>query len=259
MEQDQVDALVAQALANSDARALFDAVNAASPVHFVPAEDACWATLTKEGQTAVHVAPTGWPTESMYHELLHAQLKVNGFRSSMTMTGLADNGDQLTGLTTALDNELQHHRIFPRYVNAGFDPARFYNDNDHGTYRYIRKQLKAIDPNQTSVAALFIRYLSVIAPGGAGEEREREQLLRFFRARVPKEKMLKLDAAADRLIGWGLSDESEAYPAVVDILRIVGGFDGWWIGASEAFPEDGLFTSQKFTLEDVRRCTALRG
>ncbi|PQM25898.1 hypothetical protein CVO77_12345 [Sphingopyxis lindanitolerans] len=185
------------------------------------------------------------------HELLHADLKLKGFRQHLTMLRVDDN-DMVQHVVQALDNELQHHRMFPAFVAAGLDPSKFYCDSDGQTYKSVRTELKRMKPKVATTGYLFLKYLSAIAPGGAGTDADREQLKRFFRLTVPGEKMAKIDAAAEMLLAWGGGTSLDAGPVIRDILEVLG-FNGWWIGASHNFPKDGHFIGAPFTMQDAER------
>src|SRR3546814_7505582 len=87
-------------------------------------------------------------------------------------------------------------------------------------------------PKVATTGYLFLKYLSAIAPGGAGTDADREQLKRFFRLTVPGEKMAKIDAAAEMLLAWGGGTSLDAGPVIRDILEVLG-FNGWWIRSEE--------------------------
>src|SRR3546814_4662637 len=77
-------------------------------------------------------------------------------------------------------------------------------------------------PKVATTGYLFLKYLSAIAPGGAGTDADREQLKRFFRLTVPGEKMAKIDAAAEMLLAWGGGTSLDAGPVIRDILEVLG-------------------------------------
>lgn len=257
MDQKTATALVASALTNTTVAKLYAAVDALSPITIEPSDKKTWGSTTDAFGTTVSAAMTNYPAESLYHELLHADLKLSGYRQHVTYVRVSD--DPLPEfMANALDNELQHHRIFPSFAAAGFNPEHFYNDDDDRTYARVRTELKRADPAKTNSATYFLHYLSVIAPGGKGGEDKRSQLDRFFRMRVPADKMARVTAAADKVRAWGSSTENDPGGLTADIIAGLGDFDGWWIGASEQFPTDGHFTGEPFSIADASRFIAGR-
>lgn len=252
MDQKTADASIHSAMKIPAVFALYLAVDGRSPITIRPTNAATWGSTTTTSGTVIDVAKTNHPTESLFHELLHADLKLNGYLQHLTFVRISQE-TIVQSLAGALDNELQHHRMFKEFVDAGFSPELFYNDEDDQTYIDIRKELKRTNPKKCSAASYFLQYLSVIAPGGAGGEEKRKQLENLFRAKVPKDKMKQLDEAAKELINWGTLTAIDPGPTIVKILESLGPFDGWWIGTSQNFPDDGYFTGSSFTPVDANR------
>lgn len=211
--------------------------------------------MTNASGTTISVAATNYPAESLYHELLHADLKLTGYRQHSTYARITDNQSARV-VANALDNELQHHRIFPAFVAAGFAPERFYHDGDDKTFASIRAELKRLKPAKTNAATYFLKYLSIMAPGGSGGEDKRDQLDRFFRMTVPADKLRLVDEAAAKVRAWGSATDNDPGALMVGIIAGLGDFNGWWIGASENFPADGHFTGTPFSFEEAQRFNA---
>jgi hypothetical protein len=49
---------------------------------------------------------------------------------------------KLKDILEALDNELQHHRIYPQFAAAEFPAEVFYNDNDKSSFKLVRAQVR---------------------------------------------------------------------------------------------------------------------
>lgn len=244
--------LVAAALDDSRVASLHAAVHACSPITLKPSTDDMWGSSTDSNGTTISVAPTAFPAESLYHELLHAELKLDGYCQHLTCVRVVEDETPFL-LAQALDNELQHHRMFPKFEAAGFYPVRFYHDGDDQTFARVRRELRGMKPKKTSAAAYFLKYLSIIAPGGAGSEDERARLDRFFRVQVPPDKLAKVDAAAQKVQAWGAATTLDPGPVIIEIIAALGEYDGWWIGKSQDFPAAGLFTGSTFTIDEAAR------
>ena len=258
MTQNEADALVAKGLEHAAVSALYDEVNASSPIKIVPDEEHCWGTITGPTGTEISVAGTAFPAESLYHELLHAQMKIGGYRQYNQYLQAAISFP-LIPLVNALDNELQHHRFFAKFTDAGFHPAYFYHDGDDQSYEHIRLDIEHRNPEATSAAAYFLKYLTVLAPGGRGSDAERELLRQFFIEKVPKEKMEAVAAAAAEVLKFGESNKLDPGDVIVNVAQWLGGFQGWWVGKSQNFPDDGVFTGEAFTFDDALKFATENG
>jgi hypothetical protein len=252
MDSKAANAFATAALSHAKVASLYSSVHARSPITIQPSDDKLWSSSTDPDGTTISVAPTAYPAESLYHELLHAELKLSGYRQHLTFVTVEACNTPMV-LAQALDNELQHHRMFPAFVRAGFDAVRFYNDADDKTFASVRSELKRMKPTKTTPAAYFLKYLSIIAPGGYGGEDKRAQLDRYFRMTVPQDKLAKVDNAAAKVLSWGGNTTSDPGPTIVEIIATLVDVGGWWIGASQNFPNDGHFTGAPFTMEDADR------
>ena len=66
------------------------------------------------------------PEESLAHELLHSALQKDGYQRMRYGTCSFTLDDKWFGnLIFCLVNELQHHRMYPRYLELGFDESKF--------------------------------------------------------------------------------------------------------------------------------------
>lgn len=251
MDQQTASDVVNAALSDDRVALLYNEVNARSPIRVIPSEDEYWGSSTDSNGTTIVIAPTAYPAESLYHELLHASMKLNGYRQYLTFLRAVD-GSVPRLVAEALDNELQHHRMFPLFVAEGFDSTRFYHDGDDRTYSRIRHELKRMKPKKTLAAEYFMKYLSVMAPGGAGGDDERSKLDQFFQNSVPLDKLTKVHKAAEKVRNWSVSETLDPGPTIIEIIGALGDLEGWWIGTSQDFPTAGYFTGPSFQLYEVK-------
>ena len=78
----------------------------------------------------------------------------------------------------ALDNELQHHRMFPEFLALGLDAKHFYDD-DADTFQSVRKELKGMSPRD-HVGSFLLKYVTLIAPGGIGKSLDQRRKAKSF-------------------------------------------------------------------------------
>lgn len=151
----------------------------------------------------------------------------------------------------ALDNELQHHRFYPKFVTAGFRPDEFYSPKDRGTFRKTREELRKMG-HRTTPQAFFLKLLTVIAPGGFGSDEDRTKLRFLLDARcgaTTKEIMADVEAEIE---SWAKSETLDHGPTIKAVLERLG-FNGVWVGKSKSFPNDGFFIGQAFDLADAKK------
>lgn len=251
MDQKQAQEIAACALTDIRVAELYQEINEYSVIEICASPDSYWGSSTDSSGTSVFVACTIYPAESMFHELLHAKIKIQGYTQYLTFLRTVD-GNSAKVLGEALDNELQHHRMFPLFIDVGFDPERFYHDADTNSYSRIRRELKSMNPKVTSATAYFMKFLTIVAPGGDGGENARKKLENYFRAKVPKAKMKKIDEAVDELVLWTESGATDPGPTIQKIMEKLGGMEGWWIGRSKNFPDAGHFIGEPFTLLEAK-------
>lgn len=212
-----------------------------------------WTSITQNGQTSIGASPTKAPAAALAHELLHAKLKLAGYHQFSHFVSKPEHGQMLKMHLEALDNELQHHRIFDQYLALGLPAKHFYRDNDIHTFRKIRRELDR--SKKTDSFDLFLPlFLSVIAPGGAGTEIERAQLRRYFETRCSAlvwNKLLQVEAA---FADWRDSSSLEASETIRRVLSHSDFIDRAWFGTSsdpDEFPGSGTFIGKPFFAEEA--------
>lgn len=250
---------VITALENAKVNALFEVINSQTPIIFSRSKDESWGASTMNGATIIEYSPTKNPIEALAHELLHAELKLAGYRQFLALVALVpfERRRLYLSILSMLDNELQHHRMFKRFADLGLSGKRFYCDSDKHTFASVRNILQRM--NQSNHAAEFLlQFVSIIAPGGAGDEKQRKPLRNFLKTRCSSETWQIL-MEAERVFGEfrnGLSlDASEC---IRTILRLLIGEDKVWFGPSGCQDFDlGHFVGAEFTLEEAETCMRL--
>ncbi|WP_137105587.1 hypothetical protein [Azospirillum argentinense] len=250
--------LLDDARKNPSVDALYIHIDAQTPIKFVEsADEVSWSSTTMGGGTTITGAPTKHPDASLAHELLHAKLKINGYRQYGATTAMHHKYRAANIIAQMLDNELQHHRMYSEFLNIGFKAEQFYNDDDIKSYRKVRRELKAM--GQTTAREEFLRaFVTVIAPGGAGTEDERIKLRNFLRARCGKNTWDILIGIENEIAGWVAQPSPDSGSVLVNIFRLLGGYDSTWIGwTADSFPANGIFVGQPFTLQQATTWLAL--
>ncbi len=212
-----------------------------------------WGSSTADGRTVIEFVPTKAPVEALAHELLHADLKLKGYQQFTSLVALAPKERRQLYLTvlSMLDNELQHHRMFRGFTALGLSKKRFYNDTDKNTYREVRREVEELQKGDHP-AEFLLQFASVIAPGGAGDEAQRQPLKNFVKTRCTPETWRVLVEVEGLIEKWRLGTSLDVTATVRDILRLVAGEDRLWFGPTGCTDLAlGQFTDVEFTIEEA--------
>jgi hypothetical protein len=251
MTEIDAQAIVDEALANEAVKSLSDEVEAQTPVEInLGSAHACWSSITKDGRTKIGIAPTARPAPSMAHELLHARLKIRGYRQYLTTTSLDPRPELLSDIGQALDNELQHHRMYPEFLKMGFSPDQFYHDGDEADFEELRTTIAAISP-ATHPGELLLTFVTLISPGGSESDEARSEVRRLFDERCGPENARRMAAIEREFEDWRTMSELDAGKTIVAILGHLEKFGRSWIATGMNFPGDGHFVAEAFTREEL--------
>lgn len=228
--------------------ALYRQVEAITPITVEFVDGPSWGSLTLDGATTIEAGTASNPAAALYHELLHADLKNAGYRQHSLLLAANAAAKAAQELLAPLDNELQHHRMFPRFSAAGFADDAFYGDDDTASFAWVRQQLAGVS-DQMPVGHILMLLLTVIAPGGHGSAEERAELRGAILDQAGPPKAAILAAVEDHIAAWAISDQADPRETLRAIFVELGGYGGGWVGVTEAFPDDGFFTGRAFSME----------
>lgn len=241
--------LIQKALENAKVKELFESINKITPLSFEPSPDSSWSITTENGLTKIQFAQISDPAAALAHELLHAKIKINGYKSYLTALTMDGLDSTLIAILEALDNELQHHKFFPLFEDLGLSASHFYEDDDVHSYVKTRQRLNSL-PSSRHAGHLLLLFLTVIAPGGAGDNEERISLRNDLAGSCSDSEWEMLIKIEKEIQDWKMSNTLDAGPTVVRILEDLNVFNKTWVGTSQNFPTAGLFVGQSFTLDE---------
>ena len=230
--------------------ALYQQVEMQTPIRVEFVEGVSWGNETRDDETVISAGTASNPAAALYHELLHADLKNTGYRQHTLLLPTNPAAEAASELLAPLDNELQHHRMFARFSAAGFADEDFYADDDVSTFAWVRQELVGVTA-QTPVGHILMLLLTVIAPGGHGTAGERAELHDLLMNQAGPAKAAILVAVEDHIAAWAISDQADPRETLRAIFAELGDYDGCWIGATPAFPDDGFFVGGAFTMENA--------
>jgi hypothetical protein len=241
---------VDEARRNTAVDALYQEIEANTPIVLREVAGVSWSSTTQNGQTIIEVGSARNPAAALYHELLHAFLKINGYRQYNQVAIIRDNCLELKGILEAIDNELQHHRMYVQFTKVGFKPEEVYDDDDKSTFDKIRKELRKMD-HLASAGDCLLKFLTVIAPGGHGSVVERQKLRNFLMSRCAPAVRKKLEKIETLVATWATAVDVDPATTIRAIIDSLGDYEGAWIGASQNLPTDGWFTGAPFSVADA--------
>lgn len=229
-------------------RLLYEEVQRHTSILLAQSDDGFWHSKTKDSATTIYCARTDHPEASLAHELLHAKLKCNGYKQYSVAICTTCKKESIKWVLEILDNELQHHKFYSEFLALGFKPAHMYADSDAEVWKELHRSivgLKRTDPPES----FLYRYVTIIAPGGAGGKNRRKEAGRRLRKRCPPGYWERLCTIGDLFTTFGAGATLDAGQTIVRVLVELEGYDPAWVGWNEKFPDSGLFIGQPFTLD----------
>lgn len=200
-----------------------------------------------EGQNAlIEYSDCSHPSSSLAHELLHLDTQLSGYRRlRIAFSNVGEPQSQNT-LLTALDNELQHHKFYNKYLSLGFDAKYFYSDDDADTEQYLRETCKL---SYNSLLDLVPQYLTAIAPGGSIPADTQSEIRESFLSvndELYRESLIKIEG---HISEWKQSKSFDVRDVVRKIMLDIQPDDNLtWIGFDQnsRMPESGFYIGREF-------------
>lgn len=206
-----------------------------------------WSSSVDGDTAEIGMAETQRHLQSFAHELLHLRLSARGYRHILG-AGSHDpvKRDIIRALLGALDNELQHHRFFPEFVDAGFDGQDFYAENDDDIHSELKGEIETLHEGSPAWQALF-SYFTLIAPGGRWPDGKLEELVALLRLKLSPDTWSKLVQVETIFAHWRQQADLDPTETIVSIFETLGGFEGTYLAENvEKFPE-GSFIPRDMT------------
>jgi hypothetical protein len=184
-------------------------------------------------------ADTPNPGAALAHELLHGQMKLRGCRSLYYIVPRTEPGLALN-FRNCLNNELQHHKMYPEFIALGFQGDEFYGSEEPNT------------PNTGHPTIdIAIRYFSAIAPGGSRPVERRigdENRILHEQNGQHRDSLLKIREAVE---DWKASSDYEIEPTVCRIWKAIEKRPAWFGYLKSDRPAaQGFFAGETFDFLD---------
>ncbi len=214
-------------------------------VQYHRSEMETWSAEVEDSVLNIGYSKTKNPGGALAHELLHGWVQHCGYRRLILDFSAIDNTSRFTNLVRCLDNELQHHKMYPRFKELGFGPIEFYCDSDVDTPEILEFLLNRSD---TDLLDLLPNYFTAIAPGGSLSSEDRSQFDKRFRALYGGKYSRELSTIYDSVNEWASSDDFDAKPVIASILHQFKDPCDTWFGhtPTDRPPNQGFFVDREF-------------
>lgn len=220
-------------------------------IKYVRSEDDGWASNLEGTVATIWWCGCKHPSASLAHELLHIQLQLNGYRRIRVSVSNIASPETSKRLMDCIDNEIQHHKIYPVFISMGFTPEQFYRDSDAEVEQFLRQ---AVGSGFTSVADASIVFFSLIAPGGRLTDAAKEDIRNQLNAMDGGKYESTLDGILRAISDWTQSQSSDAREYIKQVLLAIHPIKNltWYGFASSARPPDGdgVFVDLEFSLRE---------
>lgn len=229
-------------------RELFERINKIYPIELVATNETTWGSNLKDGKTTISYCDTKYPEECFTHELLHIDTQMKGYKRLRIGFSAFDTTEYFKRLMSALDNELQHHKMFSNFPQMGYSKELFYIDSDTETESYLRSYLTKMT---IEFRPTFLRYLTLIAPGGCLNDQTKQELKEKYKALNDNLYRAYFDHIDKQFENWTESNSYNAEEYLKEMFMTISGGEFTWFGYGKAdeFPDNGFYVDKIFQLQ----------
>ncbi len=246
-------------LIDSRNKSLYDRVRKYYKVNLKRSSDDSWGSNIEIDALIIWHSPTEYPVSAFTHELLHSDTQLNGYKR--IRAGVSLNPEThivLPRICSCLDNELQHHKMFDRFIGLGFPSEEFYNDQDSKVIPYLESILKSTGK---SIISLSVDYLTLISPGGIIPTDKYEELKESFLNYANGKYHDKFKVIDTIITNWKSDSNYDAEKYIIQFFKNVDAGQTWITYSndldkglsSENFPSTGFYTDNSFTIEELAK------
>lgn len=218
-------------------------------IRYHRSHDAHWGCEVVGKTAHISYQKTKNPGGALAHELLHVITQHNGYRRPKVWFSTIDQTWRFDRLMGCLDNELQHHKMYARFAQAGFTPTEFYADDDSETPDRLEEVLAR---SSAELIDVLPDYFTLIAPGGCLPPEQRERLEVQFMQLRGGQFSTQFTSIKSTVEQWALSGTYDARPTFRAIFLILQDPCYTWLGFTEhERPPEGFFVDQIFEIEEA--------
>lgn len=203
--------------------------------------------IDENGYAVVSYCKTQNQLAALAHELLHFKIQKEGYKRLRSVVSPPEHRLLAKRLLDALDNELQHHKMYDLYTNMGFLKHHFYSDDDAYVSEILNNELSA---GERTFKDLVLPYLTLSAPGGHMANKEVQEFKRRFRDACAEP--TKFDDLDTILLDWRSQVNMDAENTVSAVFKLGFHPEDIWIGYDNGngFPDSGFYIGPEFTIDE---------
>ena len=219
---------------------LFNLINTKYNVKLNKIKDISWTSFIIGKTAHIGYINCSNPEAAFTHELLHFKLQINGFtKLTYGAFPIKDEYDFFPTFLEALDNELQHHKIYNEFLKMGYAEKSFYCDDDCNTSEYIKNYLSS---SNQSILKLLTNYLTVISPGSNLIFDNIDNTKKLFRSKKNLIYERVMDTIDNEIEDWSTSSTCNPKNTIINIFKCIPNASGTFIGTGEKddYPRSGF-------------------
>jgi len=235
---------------NSYLKELYKEIANWRPIKAQKSSNSEWGShIDEHGNAVVTYAKSKNQLSALAHELLHFKIQKDGYKKLKCIVSSLEDKALAKNLMDALDNELQHHKMYSIFSAMGFRSKDFYCDDDINTKEYLEN---ALENNPKNISNLIVYYLTLIAPGGSLKDSDINDLKIRFREKVGEAE--GFDTIDMLFKCWESSDSLNHEKIVKDMYLLLQSPTDTWVGYDDGlgFPDSGFFVGSDFTIEEFQ-------
>jgi hypothetical protein len=165
---------------------LFERIRTGRTVTFCKSKEPGWACDIKADGTINIEWNTGDSIEPAFvHEMLHIDLQLNGYQRFIGAQSEHPAIRSIGYALGSLDNELQHHKIYPKFLSMGLRGTEFYGRHSKYIVPITRKLMKEEGTVQNEYQFVGL-WAPVCSVGGADQKEDMEELKKELLSKYPQ-------------------------------------------------------------------------
>lgn len=226
---------------------LLDSIGARIKLRFQKSRDDGWSSNLQRGVATIGYTGCRHPSAALAHELLHVDTQLRGYRRIRVGISSIDQTSSFKRLMNCLDNELQHHKFYARFLAMGFPPEQFYRDSDAETEGHL---VRSAGGTYAKLIDVLPDFLSAIAPGGDLDEESRSRLRNQFLEVSQGAYSNELRRIEALFAEWAKLETFDAVKTIKKIMLTIQPVQNYtWFGfdGNARPPDPGFFVDAEFT------------
>jgi len=150
-------------------------------LNFEKSQDETWGVKLDNKNATILFQKCNNPAAALAHELLHVVTQLNGYEKIEIFTSPKLDPKDFAILMAALDNELQHHKLYKQFISYGYKAKDFYVDSDKDIETMLRIHVNSyINSNNISLIQIIPDFLTTIGKGGHISTQSKNEIVELF-------------------------------------------------------------------------------